>query len=639
MSAQSEESSAANESTGSLAHRSTQSAPSRAARVRAAGEPSAAARVPLLEFCLIAAWFALVTALAELVVVAIRTFVMGRMLEVHPQAVWMIPAGYGFFFAMLAVPLFLANRRWLRLASWRWTTGLFAFISALSFLLLFHPQLHKVAILVLACGIAVQASRVIEAHPTGFRRLIRSTVPAFLTAIAGLSTWVNVTPVLREQRALASLPAAVSGAPNVLLIILDTVRAASLSLYGYERSTTPNLERFAREGVVFERAISTAPWTLPSHASLFTGLFPHESNADWLTPLEAGPSTLAEVFAARGYRTTASVANTIYAGNQTGLDRGFATYADYHVSPSWIIGSTSLGRFLTRSQRVRRVLGQYELLGRKPAPRVSADFLSWLSKTGDRPFFAFLNYFDAHEPFLPPAPFDRQFLTTDRPGFLDRLWNGGDPLTQRIQRRQDPGAHMAMYDGAIRYLDQELNEFLEELRARGVLDNTIVVITADHGEEFLEHAVPEHGNSLYYPSIHVPLVIRFPGAVPSGSVVQDAVSLRDVPATILDLVGETNASLPGTSLVPSWTGGSSDRSLIFSELTTVAGKPASYPVSKGDMVSIVSGNLHLIRNGDGVLELYDLDADPWEKNNLASSPAYAAALARLRDALPLPATR
>ncbi len=187
-------------------------------------------------------------------------------------------------------------------------------------------------------------------------------------------------------------------AANVLLIVLDTVRAQSLSLNGYERETSPQLERLARRGLSFENAISTSPWTLPGHASMFTGRYPHEVSADWSVPLDATFPTLAEVLASNGYATAGFVANVGYCSYEHGLNRGFAYYSDYQFSLGQFILSSSLGRTVASSDRLRRISGYHELLNRRTAENINNDFLHWLSTRGRQPFFAFLNYYDAHEP-------------------------------------------------------------------------------------------------------------------------------------------------------------------------------------------------------------------------------------------------
>ena len=173
-------------------------------------------------------------------------------------------------------------------------------------------------------------------------------LPWLLGTVAALACFSYGRELLSEHRALRRLPAAIPGAPNVLLIVLDTVRADALSLYGYDRDTSPNLVRLARGGVRFEQARATAPWTLPSHASMFTGRWPHQLDIGTFRPLDARSPTLAEVLGARGYVTAGFVANPIFCHADYGLARGFLHYEDIPVSPLEILRSTLLGERLLK---------------------------------------------------------------------------------------------------------------------------------------------------------------------------------------------------------------------------------------------------------------------------------------------------
>jgi arylsulfatase A-like enzyme len=193
------------------------------------------------------------------------------------------------------------------------------------------------------------------------------------------------------------------------------------------------------------------------------------------------------------------------------------------------------------------------------------------------------------------------------------------------------------YEGAIAYLDDRIGQLLEALRDRKLLDNTLVVITSDHGEEFGEHGVFEHSYSLYLPSVHVPLVISLPRAVPAGTRIDEPVSLRDISATVLDLIGiRSDDALPGASLVRHWdddsTNGLTGEALL-SELNHVAGQPDWFPVSKGNMKAVVQGGRRYIRNGDGMEELYDFDHDPAELDNLAGMEDEQQTLQRMKSIL------
>jgi hypothetical protein len=216
------------------------------------------------------------------------------------------------------------------------------------------------------------------------------------------------------------------------------------------------------------------------------------------------------------------------------------------------------------------------------------------------------------------------------------------------------------YDGCIAYLDYQLGWLFDELRSRGALENTLVIITSDHGEEFGEHGVMGHGNSLYMPSVHVPLLILFPPYVPAGMRVREPASLRDIPATVADLAGLGGEHpFPGQSLARYWKGPCQPGEALLAEAggagCACAGRgpalppagqgpfltevnfarnlPPSYPVCKGDMKALVAGRYHYIRNGDGQEELYDFAKDPLERQDLAGSDAGRCVLERFRASL------
>jgi glucan phosphoethanolaminetransferase (alkaline phosphatase superfamily) len=244
-----------------------------------AGRASVRGDAPAALF-LIAVWFALLTGLAEVAGLAAAKLVLGRYLHLPPYVVWMAPVADLVVLGGAALVLWLLARSWPTLVSLRRAAFVFALLAALS-LALMVTKLHGWAALLLAAGAAAQSSRLIAAHRDGFRSLVRRTTVGMAAVVVALAAVVHAGPRLAEWRSLAALAQASPGVPNVLLIVLDTVRAPSLSLYGYARPTTPQLERLAARGVVFQRAFSTSPWTLPSHASMFTGRYPHELSADW----------------------------------------------------------------------------------------------------------------------------------------------------------------------------------------------------------------------------------------------------------------------------------------------------------------------------------------------------------------------
>ncbi len=564
---------------------------------------------------LIAVGFGLLTGLIEAAIIGGLQYAPHRYLLISSDVVWMAPMADAAILLSVALGLRLVGLAAPRLISPRVIIFLLTFASLFSIAFIFHPQFDKYASMVLALGLAVQVERLIRTYPERFRVLAQRAPVCLLVVIVAVAVGVRGVQLFTERHALAMLPPAREGAPNVLLIVLDTVRAPNLSVYGYARPTTPALERFAQAGVRFDRAFSTAPWTLPSHASMLTGRFPHELSADWLAPLDGTYPTLAEVFGAHGYATAGFIANTWYCSRKKGLSRGFAHYEDYRVTLAQIVQSSSLARYVIDSPRLRRLVGYYQNpLARKYASEINREILEWLSHKGPQPFFVFLNYTDAHGPYLPPAPFDRMFGT--RPIGEWKPW-----LRRQDASPQEIQAMMDAYDGAIASLDHNLGMLFDELAKRGQMANTLVVITADHGEEFGEHDIFDHGNSLYLASVHVPLLLAMPGRIPAGTSVSAPVTLRDLAATILDLVGlQGEVRFPGTSLTHYWsTGAPNAGSTLLSEVNWARHVPDWLPVSKGDMKSLIADGWRYIRDGDGREELYDFDHDAAERHDLAKS--------------------
>jgi arylsulfatase A-like enzyme len=261
-------------------------------------------------------------------------------------------------------------------------------------------------------------------------------------------------------------------------------------------------------------------------------------------------------------------------------------------------------RWLAGRRGFRRVLGLYDSLGRRGAPEISRNFLRWVDANAGRPYFVFLNYLDAHSPYLPPPPFDRRFgydVSAREPIVMEELNRVDDPGPEAA------AIETAAYDGAIAYLDHEVGRMLRELDRRGTLANTIVVITSDHGEELGEHGAWGHGRSLHAQTVHVPLMLFGP-AIPRGLRVTQPTSLRHVAATVGDLAGLDNASFGGQSLARYWSGpGNPPPDTVITEL--------------GTQRSVFLGNYHFIdKGGSEGPHLYDVIRDPTEQNDLIAQP-------------------
>ena len=570
-------------------------------------------------YSLVFVWCGLTIGLWEMLYLS-KKMLLGEWLAVHMAtsvtSVWMAPLGYVLIFGLVGALLFAVayvRPRWLTL---KWVVVAGIFVAVFSGGRSTASRLELWGLIPVAAGVAMLSGRLAAAYSERCLRFVRRSVPAALILIAVIALGIEVEKRVTEHRALSRLPTVNAPAPNVLLIILDTVRSKSVSVYGYTRPTTPNLERMAERGIVFDRAVASAPWTLPTHATVFTGRHQHELSVNWTKPLDATFPTLAEVFRQRGYHTAGFVGNFYYGGPQFGLDRGFIHYEHKPVTFAGIISSGWLGRELL--MKMKSAIGDHQDLVRKTAADVNQEFLNWHDAAdSSRPFFAFLNYFDAHSPYLPPKPFDQHFGDES-----PRYWlkDEGEEYTP-----EELSDLTEAYDNSIAYLDDQLGLLFDELERRGILENTLLLVTSDHGEQFGEHRLMYHSNSLYMPLLHVPLLVSFPAGLPSGIRVEEPVSLRDIAATILDIVCVSDSPLPGYSMAGSWSGGpgvtDGDDPVVLSEITHNRRIPDWMPAAYGPMQSLVVGRLHYIRRGDGAEELYDWIADPDERTDLAATDA------------------
>ena len=309
--------------------------------------------------------------------------------------------------------------------------------------------------------------------------------------------------------------------PDVLLITLDTLRADHTSAYGYARPTTPRLEEVARDGVRFAAAYAPMPTTLPSHASLMTGLLPRALGLLKNGIAFAHPApTLAETLGASGYRTAAFVSSFVL-DRSFGLARGFGTYDDHFVRDAcksygqqWE-GFKLEGGFCRRGAATReqaeRWLEQNGYLGGTGA--TSGD-----ASGTPPPYFLWIHLFDPHDPYEPfPA----------EAAMFPPLEKNPTDLQKQI----------AAYDGEIRYTDDQVGRLLDRLRAAGRLDDTLVIVVSDHGEGLMDHGWMHHGAMLYEEAVRIPFLVRWPARLPRGRVVEEPVQLADVVPTLHELLG------------------------------------------------------------------------------------------------------
>ena len=635
--------------------------------------PEARRRLRSLDVLALSTWCGL--AAGELEVIAsflyIRFSSADRMYLMSRHFVWLVPLINLCLF--LGVGLFLsgATRFWPRQAAWM-SPRLIGAFAILPTLLVAGHRVYFEAWLIFAIGIASLAAPAIERHAAGVRRWLVLSFPVLIGIVlvqAGLIFGGDRFKEWREE----SRPLPPAGSPNVLLIVLDTVRADHLSLYGYRRPTSPVLERLASRGVRFDRARSAAPWTLASHSTMFTGRWPHELAARWMHPLRRDVPTLAEFLGVLGYATAGFVGNTFYCSYDSGLDRGFTHYEDYvldkiaAVRTSHLVDlsikklarvglalgrSFPIGAFPFVQERMARLLSPDD---RKDAGVINREFLLWLSHRREpgRPFFAFLNYIDAHSPYvLPRGAVYRFGSAPETEADFRFLTDGWAQVDKRKLLPQARALARDSYDNCLAYLDERLGELFDRLRHQGMLDRTIIIVAADHGEGFGEHDLYDHGESLYRPEIRVPLVIVPHSDGPLRRVVDETVSLRDIPATIAELVGAgAKSPFPGRSLTRFWGQNPAAAAAplagddVLSELS--APNPTDpnqrrSPAWRGPLISLAAGDFVYIRNeGDGGEELFDEREDPRELTNRAGVEGlfpivrrFRAQLEQLKPAVP-----
>jgi arylsulfatase A-like enzyme len=337
---------------------------------------------------------------------------------------------------------------------------------------------------------------------------------ALLVAHAGCTS----TPVI---------PAGDPLRPDVILVSIDTLRADHLSCYGHDRPTSPFMDGLAANGVRFDHARSTSPWTLPAHTTMLSGQLPstHQVSDDHLV-LDDSVSVLPEVMAAAGYRTGGSVA-TLYVGRKFGFDRGFSFFDDHDI----------------KTERAN-------LRGDVNAPDVIESAVDWIEDLPvGEPLFLFLHFYDVHYHYDPPAPYDTMFDRAPKKSdrrFRNYYSHKKKPLTEAQLAHQ-----LAQYDEAIRYMDDQLAALHKLMGDAGRKQRW--VITSDHGEEFGERGSWGHAHSLYAEQLRVPLILSGAG-IPSGVVVKEAVGIHDIAPTIAGWVGATMSQADGINLAPAMAG-------------------------------------------------------------------------------------
>jgi arylsulfatase A-like enzyme len=382
---------------------------------------------------------------------------------------------------------------------------------------------------------------------------------------------------------------------NLLLVTLDTTRADHLSAYGYARETTPVLRELAAQGTRFAEAYAPTATTSPSHATLFTSLHPlaHGIVRNGLE-LRAAERTLAEILRERGYATAAFVSSFVL-DERFGYAQGFDLYDD-----DFAAGEASLPA--RDAWREHAMQGGFD----RPADATTRRAVAWLESGRDpaRPFFLFVHYFDPHAPMRPPEAHAARFAP--------------EPGASRLEVR------IGRYDGEIAFVDEQIGLLLDALARAGQGDRTLVAVTADHGEGLLQHGQLAHGVHLYEEAVRVPLMLRWPGVVPAGRVVEAPVALVDLAPTLLELLGVHGpvADFQGESVARAVRDGAAldpERG-VYLQRRHYDGQEIGGEWIEGDLYGVRQGRWKYLESGDGSRrELYDLEEDPGETRNLADS--------------------
>jgi len=399
--------------------------------------------------------------------------------------------------------------------------------------------------------------------------------------------------------ALGACAPAPHAGPNVLFVLIDTLRADRLQVYGGRDGLTPGLDRLAEESLVFEQAWSTTSWTLPSMATLLTSNHGAQHGA-WLAgvPLGQGIDTLPEIFRAQGYRTAAFTGGG-WMRREFGLNRGFEVFED-DVEP-----------IEQATEKVR----------------------SYVAAAGDEPWFVLLHTYEVHAPYAPPADV-AESLRAAHPEVL--TGGSADPLDFQQAVVENGGVVPAAvargleaaYNAEVRHADRVLSELVDWLRERGELENTLLIVTSDHGEEFGEHGVLGHSDSLYAEQLRVPWLMRLPGAATVGERDSRPVSQLDFAPTVLEAAGLggllPETTFDGTSLLS----GSAPSPIYATRNHEEAGLLEAF--CDGSWVWI-QGAYRWPRAESGS-ELYDLEGDPAQRENLAGEESASDRALRLRAA-------
>ena len=429
--------------------------------------------------------------------------------------------------------------------------------------------------------------------------------------------------------------------PNVLIVLWDTVRADRMSLYGHDLPTTPHLDAFAKDAMVFDRAYAPGMWTLPTHASFFTGLPAQTHGASatyrWLDDRHV---TLAERFGEAGWATYAFSSNLV-AGQLMNVMQGFQTQAYTYRPPyAQAARSSTRAKLLPEDRSTEMSPGWVKggerdqdfwekAVYKDAAPLIGAELLKWIDGRAEEagPFFAYVNFMEAHTPRIPSRSARERILEAER---LQRGFEVDQSLFTEVAwmvgaHDYEPGdmdAIQGVYDATLLDLDDATHTLMNGLRYRGLLDNTIVVVLSDHGESLGEHRLLEHRYSVHEPLLRVPFLIRYPASVEAGRRTEP-VSTQDLFATLLDLAGLPGSEDPGVRSVsvmaedrPGQVHATMQDPYASTLCSVVLAHPErDYTPWLHTYDAMIEGDLKLVARGDGERALYDLAADPGENED------------------------
>jgi arylsulfatase A-like enzyme len=433
--------------------------------------------------------------------------------------------------------------------------------------------------------------------PRSANRLLLGAGGLCLLVVVAAVVSLLARPESQLAQAPGGVPPGLEDAPNVILIGADTLRADRLSCYGYSDSQTPNVDALATDGVLYSEMMAQASWTKPSFATIFTSLYPSSHTATGKPHrLPDAVITLAEVLAAGGYHT-GGYANNPSISPAFGFDQGFADYV--YLPPAYLFAGNEAASQTALYQIARRVWAMvaggrvYPQHFYQEASVINRHALEWLEANGDTRFLLFLHYMDPHDPYF-VHPFNGV-------GYARASNQNPDPTLAPTFSR--------LYDEEVRYLDRHLGELIDWLKARDLYDNTVIVLTGDHGEEFQEHGGWWHGQTLYQEQVAVPLIVKYPQSTDAGSIYNGLVRSLDIAPTILDLAG---VPVPEAMMGRSLLGGTEPPAFAYAEED-----------HEGNVLQALRSASHklILANADNprglpAEELFDLVADPGEQQDL-----------------------